>query len=117
MVKRRWLALLLVLLMGISLISGCSPAEKSYYSLMREVNTQPVYIDNGHYTIDVSALPAGMFTGQEAVRAQTLINAMGQMRIEYKGQVDTKQQLFQYDYAIMQVAAPGLGSFHATKLA
>ncbi len=102
MVKRRWLALLLVLLMGISLISGCSPAEKSYYSLMREVNTQPVYIDNGHYTIDVSALPAGMFTGQEAVRAQTLINAMGQMRIEYKGQVDTKQQLFQYDYAIMQ---------------
>ena len=63
MVKRRWLALLLVLLMGISLISGCSPAEKSYYSLMREVNTQPVYIDNGHYTIDVSALPAGMFTG------------------------------------------------------
>lgn len=47
MVKRRWLALLLVLLMGISLISGCSPAEKSYYSLMREVNTQPVYIDNG----------------------------------------------------------------------
>lgn len=100
--KRRWLALLLVVLMGISLLSGCSPAEKSYYSLMSEVRTQTVYEDSGSYTIEVSALPAGMFTGQDSPSASTLINALSQIRIEYKGKVDMKQQVYQYDYVILE---------------
>jgi len=99
--KKRWLALLLVLLMGVSLISGCSPAEKSYYGLMSEANTQPVFEDIGSYTVDLTALPTSMFTGQDALSAQTLSNVLGQMRIEYKGRTDMRQQVFQYDYVIL----------------
>ena len=101
MFKKRWLALLLVLLMGMSLLSGCSPAEKGYYSLMSEANTQLVFEDTGSYTVDLAALPSSMFTGQDALSAQTLSNALGQMRIEYKGQVDMRQQVFHYDYVIL----------------
>lgn len=100
MVKKRGLALLLLLLMGISLISGCSPAEKNYYSLMSEARTRPVFMDSGSYTIAVSALPAGMFTGQESLDAQTLISSLGQLQIQYRGQVDKRQQVFQYDYTV-----------------
>ncbi len=99
--EKRWLALLLVLLMGISLISGCSPAEKSYYSLMSEANTQPVFEDIGSYTVDLAALPSSMFTGQDALSAQTLSNVLGQMRIEYMGRVDMRQQVFQYNCVIL----------------
>lgn len=100
MVKKRWLALLLVLLMGISSLTGCSPAEKSYYGLMSEVSTQKVFSDSGSYIINLTTLPASMFTGQEAMRTQTLSNALGQLRIEYQGQVDISQEVFQYDYTI-----------------
>ncbi|MEQ8200068.1 MAG: copper amine oxidase N-terminal domain-containing protein [Syntrophomonadaceae bacterium] len=100
MFKKRWLALLLVLLMAISLVSGCSPAEKGYYGLMSEVRTLQVFEDSGNCTVDLSALPAGMFMGQDALSTPTLNNTLGQMRIEYKGRIDIKQQVFQYDYTI-----------------
>lgn len=101
MVKKRWLALLLALLMGMSILTGCSPAEKSYYSLMREVSTQKVFEDSGSYIINLTTLPASMFSGPEAMSAQTLSTALGQLRIEYRGQVDMNQEVFRYDYTIL----------------
>lgn len=100
MFKKRWLALLLVLMMGMSIISGCSPAEKTYYSLMSEVSSQEVFEDTGSYVIDLSTLPSSMFTGQDAMSAQTLNSALGQLLIEFSGKVDMNQDAFQYDYTI-----------------
>lgn len=105
MVKKKLLALMLVLLMGIGCLTGCSPAEKRYYGLMSEVSTQRVFTDSGSYIINLTTLPTSMFTGQEAMSAQTLGNALGQLRIEYQGQVDIKQEVFQYDYTIYDTRA------------
>lgn len=100
MIKRKWLALLVVLIMGMSILTGCSPAEKNYYSLMSEVSSQEVFEDSGSYIIDLTTLPASMFTGQDALSAQTLDSALGQLKIDFNGKVDMNRDVFQYDYTI-----------------
>ena len=63
MLKRKWLALLLVLMLGLGTLTGCSPTELGYYNLLKEASSQKVYTDTGSIELSVAQLPASLFTG------------------------------------------------------
>jgi len=101
MSKKKWLALLLILMIGIGTVTGCSPTEQSYYNLLKEASSQKVYTDTGNINLSVAQLPASLFTGQDALNEEVIRKAIDQHRIEYRGMVDVNQNIFQYDIEIV----------------
>jgi len=101
MLKRKWLALLLVLMLGIGTLTGCSPTELSYYDLMTEASSQKIYTDVGSIELKVAQLPASLFTGETALNEELVRKAIDQHRLEYTGKVDINQNIFQYDFEIV----------------
>ncbi|MFA7078636.1 MAG: hypothetical protein WC147_09560, partial [Syntrophomonas sp.] len=111
MLKKKWLALLLILMMGMGVLTGCSPTEKSYYNLMTEASNQKVYTDVGSMELSLAKLPASLFTGEEAANEEMVRKAFNQLRIEYTGKVDVNQDVFQYDFKIIDGSAVEKGNF------
>ncbi len=101
MLKKKWLALLLVLLLGIGTVTGCSPTEQGYYNLLKEASSQKVYTDTGSIELSVAQLPASLFTGQDALNEDVIRKAIDQQRLEYSGTVDVNQNIFQYNFDIV----------------
>ena len=111
MLKKKWLALLLMLMMAMGVLTGCSPTEMSYYNLMKEASTQKVYTDVGSMEISMAKLPASLFAGEEAANQEMVRKAIDKLRIEYTGKVDVNQDVFQYDFKIIDGSAVEKGSF------
>ena len=103
MLKGKWLALLLVLLLGIGTVTGCSPTEQSYYNLLKEASSQKVYTDTGSIELSVAQLPASLFTGQDALNEDVIRKAIDQQRLEYSGMVDVNQNIFQYKFYMLDI--------------
>lgn len=101
MFKRKWLALLIALGLGIGILTGCSPTEQGYYNLMTEINSQKVYTDTGSFELSLAQLPAGMFTGEAALNEEVIRKSIEQNRIEYNSKVDVNQEVFQCDFNIV----------------
>lgn len=101
MLKRKWLALLLVLIMGIGSLTGCSPTEQGYYNMVKEASSQKVYTASGSIDLSLIQLPASMFTGEDALNEEIVRKAFDQNRLEYSGKVDVNQNIFQYDFDIV----------------
>lgn len=100
--KRRWLALVLILVMGMGIMSGCSPTEKSFYSLMMEMSTQKVFSVNGSFQISLAQMPtSAVAAGEGAFDQAVLMRALNQHRIDYTGAVDLDKQLMQYNFSIV----------------
>lgn len=101
MLKRKWLALVLVLIMGLCTLTGCSPDELGFYNLSLEAGTQKVYTETGSIELSLSQLPASFFTGETALSQEAVRRAFDQHRLEYTGMVDVNQNVLQYDFTIV----------------
>jgi hypothetical protein len=101
MLKKKWLALLLIFIFAGITLTGCSTTELNYYNLAEELSSQKVYSDSGSITLNFAQLPASMFNDTNAPSAEVIRKALDQHRIEYNGQVDMNQDACQYDFYII----------------
>jgi len=102
---KKWLALVLILILAVGMLSGCSPIEKNYYSLLMEINSQKVYTDSGSFQINLSQLPTStVAAGEGAFDQAVLMKAVNQNRIDYVGKVDMNQKVMQYDLTIVNIS-------------
>lgn len=104
MLKQKLLALVLVLMLGIGTLTGCSPTELSYYNLVMETKSQKVYTYTGSIELSLDQLPASMFTGEGAL-TEEVVGMIEQNRIEYSSKADVNQDVFQYDIAVADRAS------------
>jgi hypothetical protein len=110
--KKKWLAILTILILGMGLLTGCSPAEKNYYSLMMEINSQKVYTDSGSFQINLAQLPtSNVAAGGGAFDQTVLMKALNQHSIDYIGKVDANQKVMQYDLTIVDTSNGARSAF------
>lgn len=103
--KKKWLALVLVLVLALGLLSGCSPTEQTYYSLLMESKSQKIYTDSGSFQLNLAQLPTTkMAAGEGAFDQGVLMRALNQNRIDYIGKVDVNNKVMQYDLTIVDTA-------------
>jgi hypothetical protein len=99
--NKKWIALLLTLMLALGMLTGCSPVEKEYYNLTMEAGTVKVYEDSGSIELSLTQLPDGMFEGEKSITEELLIKAINQHRIDFWVKADMKQGIFQYDLTIV----------------
>lgn len=102
MSSKKRMALLLVLMMIImGLLSGCSNAEKGYYNLIKEANNQKVCEQTGSIELKMEELPDSVFEGEDVFTKETVKKAIDNSRIDFQGKADINQGLFHYDFTIV----------------
>ncbi|MDD3365080.1 MAG: copper amine oxidase N-terminal domain-containing protein [Syntrophomonas sp.] len=111
MYYKKWVALVLILMLAIGTLTGCSPAEKEYYNLTMEVNNQKVYEDSGSIELSLIQLPDSMFEGEKSLTKEMLKKAINQHRIDYLVKADLNQGIFQYDFTIVDNATGETSAF------
>jgi len=103
--RNKLLAIAMMVIMTMGLLGGCSPAEKGFYGLMTEINSQKVYTDSGSVKIALTQLPASAVAqGEGAFDQAVLMRALNQHRIDYTGKADLSKNLLQYNFNIVDTA-------------
>ncbi len=109
--SKKWVALVLILMMAMGMLTGCSPTEKEYYNLTTEASNLKVYKDSGSVELSLAQLPENMFEGEKSLTKEMLIKAMSQQRIEYSGKTNLDQGIFQYEFTIVDNATEEKSAF------
>ena len=98
---KKWLALLMILVLAMGTLTGCSPTEQEYYNLITEASTQKVYQDSGSIELSLARLPENMFEGEKSVNTDLVVKSINQHRIDYSGKVDLNKGIIQYDFSMV----------------
>ena len=101
MYYKKWVALVMILMLAIGTLTGCSPTEKQFYDLTMEVGNQKIYEDSGSMELSLTQLPDSMFEGEQYFTKAMLQKAINQHRIDYLVKADMNQGIFQYDFTIV----------------
>ncbi|NLK52956.1 MAG: copper amine oxidase N-terminal domain-containing protein [Syntrophomonadaceae bacterium] len=99
--RKKWVALLLVLLLTTGLFTGCSPAEKGYYDLVKEASNQKMFEQTGSIELNLDQLPANTFEGENVFTEAVVKNAIANHKLNFLGKANMNQGEFQYDLSIV----------------
>ncbi len=99
--KKKWVVLMLVLVLSMGMMAGCSSVEKQYVNLMNEASSQKVFEESGSMELTLSQMPKDIFEGEKVFTEELIKKAINEHRIDYSGRIDMIQGIFKYDFTIV----------------
>lgn len=100
MYKNKLIALLMIMMLAMGLLAGCSPVEEGYYNLMMEANYQKVYENSGSIELDLDKITEDTSEAAEDFDPELIKKILDQYRIDYSGKGDLNQGIFQCDITL-----------------
>ncbi|NPV92883.1 MAG: hypothetical protein HPY50_19115 [Firmicutes bacterium] len=98
---KKMVALFLILVFTAAIIAGCSPVERGFYELVKEVSNSNSYEFKGSMEVTVEQLPQGAFKGSPAITEDVFKQMVNNNRLEYQGRVDYNQGVLLYQFTLV----------------
>lgn len=104
MLKRRILAVLLLVIMTATLTVGCTQEEKEFIDLHKEVSMLKAYENSGEFTIRINEVPNTAGNDMASIIALNLLQKG--LKVNYSGKANLEQNMLDYTFSM---AAPDTG--------
>lgn len=99
--RNRFLALVICCLLLVTMLSGCTLAEKDFMALNKEMSSLKVMESSGKITVNFNKLPQELTDGKESLQIDLLKAMLSNLQINFRSKVDQPNQVSESSFYLV----------------